>query len=93
MDFLKKCLDKDPNKRWNCDRLSTHPYFEDYKAKYKEMEAMSSTPQTQYNTNKQSDKTKNSNTSLPQLPASTGANDQPAMRTTHLRSEHHLPTI
>lgn len=27
---IQKCLDKDPMKRWSCERLICHPYFEDY---------------------------------------------------------------
>ena len=27
---FQKCVDKDPAKRWSCDRLLTHVYFEDY---------------------------------------------------------------
>lgn len=38
IDFLKKCLDKDPAKRWSCDKLIKHSYFEDYIAKQRELE-------------------------------------------------------
>lgn len=31
-------MDKDPTKRWTCERLITHSYFEDYIAKRKEIE-------------------------------------------------------
>lgn len=32
-DFLsQKCLDKDPAKRWSCERLLHHPVFDDYLA-------------------------------------------------------------
>lgn len=37
--WFQKCLDKDPSKRWNCERLLNHSYFDDYVAKQKEMEA------------------------------------------------------
>lgn len=30
----QKCVDKDPAKRWSCERLLMHPYFEDYVAKF-----------------------------------------------------------
>lgn len=30
IDFLKKCLDKDPNHRWTCDQLLQHAYFENF---------------------------------------------------------------
>lgn len=35
----QKCLDKDPSKRWTCDKLLTHPLFDDYIAKRKEIAA------------------------------------------------------
>lgn len=40
MDFLKKCLDKDPDDRWTCDQLLQHIYFENfhYKMPKEEME-------------------------------------------------------
>lgn len=31
MDFLKKCLDKDPDKRYTCEQLLKHPYFDHFK--------------------------------------------------------------
>lgn len=36
MSFIQKCLDKDPMKRWSCDKLIKHSYFDDYIAKQKE---------------------------------------------------------
>lgn len=27
LDFLYKCLDRDPSKRWSCDQLIKHQYF------------------------------------------------------------------
>ncbi|XP_041969500.1 cyclin-dependent kinase-like 4 isoform X2 [Aricia agestis] len=30
LDFLKKCLDKDPNMRWTCEQLLRHPIFENF---------------------------------------------------------------
>jgi len=30
LDFLYKCLDKDPAKRYTCDQLLRHPYFAGY---------------------------------------------------------------
>lgn len=30
LDFLYKCLDKDPAKRFNCEQLLRHPYFSGY---------------------------------------------------------------
>ncbi|XP_061394215.1 cyclin-dependent kinase-like 1 isoform X1 [Musca vetustissima] len=42
IDFLKKCLDKDPAKRWPCEKLVKHSYFDDYIAKQREMETLNS---------------------------------------------------
>lgn len=39
MFLFQKCLDKDPGKRWSCDRLLTHAYFEDYVKRQREIEA------------------------------------------------------
>lgn len=36
MSSIQKCLDKDPMKRWSCDKLIKHSYFDDYIAKQKE---------------------------------------------------------
>ncbi|XP_060805097.1 cyclin-dependent kinase-like 4 [Amyelois transitella] len=30
IDFLKKCLDKDPMMRWTCEQLLRHPIFENF---------------------------------------------------------------
>ncbi|XP_039950372.1 cyclin-dependent kinase-like 1 isoform X1 [Bactrocera neohumeralis] len=42
IDFLKKCLDKDPAKRWSCEKLIKHSYFDDYVAKQRELEHVNS---------------------------------------------------
>lgn len=42
IDVLKKCLDKDPAKRWSCDKLIKHSYFDDYIAKQRELEHINS---------------------------------------------------
>lgn len=42
IDFLKKCLDKDPTKRWSCEKLTKHSYFDDYIAKQRELEHVNS---------------------------------------------------
>ncbi|XP_034668772.1 cyclin-dependent kinase-like 1 isoform X2 [Drosophila subobscura] len=42
IDFLKKCLDKDPVKRWSCEKLIKHSYFDDYIAKQREQEHVNS---------------------------------------------------
>uniref|UniRef100_A0A182PAG4 cyclin-dependent kinase n=1 Tax=Anopheles epiroticus TaxID=199890 RepID=A0A182PAG4_9DIPT len=89
MDFLKKCLDKDPAKRWSCERLATHPYFEDYITKQKEIEQTITLEQKQTGTRELKPKT--SNTSLPQLPGT--QESRVPQKNLFLRSDHHLPTI
>ncbi|XP_062539033.1 cyclin-dependent kinase-like 1 isoform X1 [Armigeres subalbatus] len=89
MDFLKKCLDKDPAKRWSCERLVTHPYFEDYVSKQKEIEQTITLENQKQNSRDL--KSKISNTSLPQLPAT--QESRVPQKNLYLRSDHHLPTI
>lgn len=38
LDFLKKCLDKDPEERWSCDQLLQHIYFENFHYKMPDAE-------------------------------------------------------
>jgi len=38
IDFMKKCLDKDPVKRWSCDQLLSHPFFKNFTFKFPEHE-------------------------------------------------------
>ncbi|XP_046642037.1 cyclin-dependent kinase-like 4 isoform X2 [Daphnia pulicaria] len=38
MDFLKKCLDRDPSKRYTCDQLLRHPYFANFNFRLPESE-------------------------------------------------------
>lgn len=40
--FSQKCLDKDPAKRWSCEKLIKHSYFDDYIAKQRELESLNS---------------------------------------------------
>ncbi|BES90829.1 S_TKc [Nesidiocoris tenuis] len=37
-DFLKRCLDKEPSKRWSAEELLKHPYFDNYHFKMPEIE-------------------------------------------------------
>ncbi|XP_055923818.1 cyclin-dependent kinase-like 1 isoform X1 [Eupeodes corollae] len=88
IDFLRKCIDKDPAKRWSCEKLIKHSYFDDYIAKQREMEASSSLQDSRHR-----DKSKTSNTSLPMLPSTQDyVKLQPIKNNLH-RTEHHLPTI
>ncbi|KAJ8874409.1 hypothetical protein PR048_025258 [Dryococelus australis] len=38
LDFLKKCLDVEPAKRWSCEQLLLHPYFERFSFKLPQSE-------------------------------------------------------
>ena len=38
IDFLKKCLDKNPDDRWTCDQLLQHEYFKNFNFKMPEAE-------------------------------------------------------
>lgn len=40
-DLFQKCLDKDPLKRWTCDMLLTHDYFENFNFKVDESDSQS----------------------------------------------------
>ncbi|XP_063918965.1 cyclin-dependent kinase-like 4 isoform X1 [Zophobas morio] len=87
LDFLKKCLDKDPLKRWTCDMLLTHDYFENFNFKVDDTD-------TQNFEKLSRDRSRNSlnGTSLPQL---TGTKPiSPAKQSNSQRSKiDHLPTI
>ncbi|XP_037924854.1 cyclin-dependent kinase-like 1 isoform X1 [Hermetia illucens] len=98
MDFLKKCLDKDPAKRWTCDKLLRHSYFDDYVARQRELERLGAGSDLNAMRDKSKVlkflslfKIKTSNTSLPLLPG-TQEHKQP-LKNTYNRTEHHLPTI
>lgn len=38
VDFLERCLDKDPGKRWTCEQLLRHPYFDNFSLKMDNVE-------------------------------------------------------
>ncbi|CAO1300513.1 unnamed protein product [Diamesa hyperborea] len=89
IDFMKKCLDKDPNKRWSCERLAQHPYFEDFVVKNKEPEITTNLQPD----NRNREKSKISNTSLPTLV--TNSENRHQQKNTYARADYnnHLPTI
>lgn len=86
LDFLEKCLDKDPGKRWTCEQLLRHPYFENFNFKIDDGDAH----QFEKMTREKSRSVTQNSMSLPQLM-------KPATPTkpTQQRSkvDHHLPTI
>lgn len=88
IDFMKKCLDKDPAKRWSCEQLLQHPFFERFSFKkpdYGELERIGRN--SSYN---------GSSKLFPSL-ANGGSshNGSPDMRNNmnNRRFDHHLPTI
>ncbi|CAG9820417.1 unnamed protein product [Phaedon cochleariae] len=89
IDFLKKCLDKDPSKRWTCEKLLTHKYFENFNFKVDDCDIQ--------NVDKSArDKSRNSllGTSLPQLTGSKPVSpSRPANISQQKSKVNHLPTI
>lgn len=85
----QKCLDKDPNKRWSCDRLIQHPYFEDYIVKSNKEPEVTTTHLP--DSSRLREKSKISQTSLPTL---VQAESRVQAKNTYSRGDfNHLPTI
>lgn len=83
-------MDKDPSKRWSCERLIQHPYFDDYIVKTKETEVTTSLPPPP-DSSRHREKMKISQTSLPTLVQTENRVQQ---KNTFSRSDfNHLPTI
>ncbi|XP_055306048.1 cyclin-dependent kinase-like 1 isoform X2 [Sitodiplosis mosellana] len=93
LDFARKCLDKDPAKRWSCERLMNHPLFEDYLAKHRDD---SVEHPDSYKSIRSRDKSKSSNTSLPMIVNTQDINanlkQMPKIYSTQ-PTEHYLPSI
>ncbi|KAG5899144.1 hypothetical protein JTB14_027337 [Gonioctena quinquepunctata] len=86
IDFLKKCLDKDPGKRWSCEKLLTHDYFENFHFKVDDSEVEKLTRERSRNSNL--------GTSLPQLTGSKPVSPfKPSNNSQHKSKVDHLPTI
>ncbi|XP_015921945.2 cyclin-dependent kinase-like 4 isoform X2 [Parasteatoda tepidariorum] len=79
LDFLKKCLDKDPEKRYNCEQLFRHSYFDGFNKSDFENESMSS----KYRRDKL--KSGQYQMLLPQL-STNSLGSSPEMRSSHARS-------
>ncbi|XP_044730258.1 cyclin-dependent kinase-like 4 isoform X2 [Chrysoperla carnea] len=91
IDFLKKCLDKDPEKRWSCDQLLVHRYFDNFHYKFPDTQEENS-EKTKYLGN-QSRTSNNSNTmSLPQLKKKSIDMKSPSENISMHKLEH-LPAI
>ncbi|XP_012275939.1 cyclin-dependent kinase-like 1 isoform X3 [Orussus abietinus] len=98
LDFLQKCLDKDPQERWTCDQLLQHDYFENFHFKMPEVEYEEFEKLRKYR-----DRSRNQNISqmvLPQLHKPGGnfqshnSNEhQPKSSTLQQQDFDHLPTI
>ncbi|XP_011503608.1 PREDICTED: cyclin-dependent kinase-like 4 [Ceratosolen solmsi marchali] len=98
LDFLKKCLDKNPDERWSCDQLLQHLYFENFYFKVPEIEMEEFEKLRNFR-----ERTKHTNISqmvLPQLPKAGGfpnshnQNDnRPRSSSLHQQSFDHLPFI
>ncbi|KAF7280692.1 cyclin-dependent kinase-like 4 [Rhynchophorus ferrugineus] len=92
IDFLKKCLDKDPSKRWTCTELMNHEYFEKFNFKSDENES----PKDEKTIRVKSRNSSNGGSmSLPQLSLGTKSispNRQQNSQTTKSKLDH-LPTI
>ncbi|XP_025833833.1 cyclin-dependent kinase-like 1 [Agrilus planipennis] len=88
LDFIKRCLDKDPEKRWSCQQLLEHSYFENFH--FKGTDSVDQYNHTRFNR----DKFRHSSNTmcLPQLKD----NKSPLKQTLQgqLKSNvEHLPTI
>ncbi|XP_043258075.1 cyclin-dependent kinase-like 4 isoform X1 [Colletes gigas] len=97
LDFLKKCLDKDPDQRWSCEQLLQHSYFENFHFKMPEAEMEEFEKLKKYR-----DRSRNSNYNqmvLPQLPKagasvhSQNENRPKSSSMHHQQDFDHLPTI
>ncbi|KAH7942045.1 hypothetical protein HPB49_020036 [Dermacentor silvarum] len=86
IDFLKKCLDKDPAKRWTCEQLLKHPYLGDCKVPEVDVED---------NVRIRREKSKNGaqhQSLFPHLPGHSGSGyPTPDIRASHLHSRHSQP--
>ncbi|XP_054259607.1 cyclin-dependent kinase-like 4 isoform X2 [Macrosteles quadrilineatus] len=96
LDFLHRCLDKEPSKRWTCEQLLTHPYFDNFHYQLPEQEL-----EEFERLRKHRDRSRNSSFSitgggsslLPQLPSNGPSPDY--TRPPHLQRHtfDHLPDI
>ncbi|KAL0118536.1 hypothetical protein PUN28_009300 [Cardiocondyla obscurior] len=96
MDFLKKCLDKDPNERWTCEQLLRHSYFDNFHFKMPDVETEELEKLKKYR-----ERSRNTNYSqmvLPQLPKAgpsvhSQSESRPKSSSVHQPNFDHLPTI
>ncbi|XP_014471219.1 PREDICTED: cyclin-dependent kinase-like 4 isoform X1 [Dinoponera quadriceps] len=96
LDFLKKCLDKDPNERWTCEQLLRHSYFDNFHFKMPDVEVEEFEKLKKYR-----ERSRNTNYSqmvLPQLPKAgpsvhSQGESRPKSSSIHQPNFDHLPTI
>ncbi|XP_012524102.1 cyclin-dependent kinase-like 4 isoform X3 [Monomorium pharaonis] len=96
LDFLKKCLDKDPNERWTCEQLLRHSYFDNFHFKVPDVESEEFEKLKKYR-----ERSRNTNYSqmvLPQLPKAgpsvhSQSENRPKSSSVHQQNFDHLPTI
>ncbi|XP_014275584.1 cyclin-dependent kinase-like 1 [Halyomorpha halys] len=96
IDFLKKCLDKEPSKRWNAEELLRHRYFDHYHFKIPEPEMEEfeklKKQRDQKSRNSSSNMMNMGGALLPQLgPSPEMARNQNTTQRNH--TFHHLPDI
>ncbi|XP_069673262.1 cyclin-dependent kinase-like 1 isoform X2 [Periplaneta americana] len=95
MDFLKKCVDKDPARRWSCEQLLRHPYFDNFHFKIPESELEEFEKLRRLRDRSRNSSYSNGSMMLPQLPSNAGS---PDFRTSFSQPRgnqtfDHLPTI
>ncbi|XP_022127084.1 cyclin-dependent kinase-like 4 isoform X1 [Pieris rapae] len=83
VDFLKRCLDKDPMMRWSCEQLLRHPIFENF------LFTVPASDHDEYERVRRQQV--QSSPLLPQLIVN--ERSQPKGKKTDLDSRGHLPTI
>nr|CAD7451994.1 unnamed protein product [Timema tahoe] len=90
-----KCLDKDPAKRWSCEQLLRHPYFDNFHFKMPESELDEFEKLRRLRDRSRNSSYSNNSMLLPQLPSNAGS---PDFRTSLIQPRanqtfDHLPTI
>ncbi|XP_050294076.1 cyclin-dependent kinase-like 4 isoform X2 [Anthonomus grandis grandis] len=95
IDFLKKCLDKDPSKRWTCTELMNHEYFEKFSFKIDEIESNASNAKEEKIRNRSRNSNNGCPMSLPQLPLSNKSISPSRLQDNNQSKSkiEHLPTI
>ncbi|XP_067005069.1 cyclin-dependent kinase-like 4 [Anabrus simplex] len=95
MDFLKKCLDKDPSRRWTCEQLLRHPYFDNFHFRMPDSELEEFERLRRLRDRSRNSTYSNGPMTLPQLPSNAAS---PDFRTSMINQRgnptfDHLPTI